>query len=208
MSSDSTIAMTSASGDDPDTTAPGDLRVGTTATLQHISMLHARAQKLNELRIEGETQFLHRVGVAYESGRLSLVELAQIHREYQRLDLPSKSTRWNSMVPVPWARMQRAYEWLPNGPAGTWAGRWPLDNASTSPFPGLSVVYVLFDGRNEPVYVGSSGNFRERLKRHMKDGKNFIFWQAYPASNREAAYELEVKLLREHLPKLNKKVGR
>lgn len=178
------------------------------ATLQHVGMLNERARKLDELRIAAEMQLLHRVGAAFASGQLDMVGLQEIYHQYASLGLPGKSNRWNGAVSVPWNAMRYAGRWIPNGPEGTFVGTWPLENDDPAPYHTASVVYVLFDALNEPVYVGSTGNMRGRLKAHAKAGKQFAAWQAYVVEHREAAYELEVKLLRERLPRLNKRVGR
>lgn len=182
------------------------------ATLQHIENLHARAQKLEALRLEAEDQFLHRVGMAWRAGELSRSDLAEIQDRYQQLALVGRSKRWDAAIPVGWgdlsydARMGRVHE--PNGPEGTWVGSWPEAAADRMPRNRTPVVYVLFDAANEPIYVGSTGTLRARLKRHAKDGKPFVAWQAYRAADREAAYQLEVRLLKERMPPMNKKAGR
>ncbi|MBL1120211.1 GIY-YIG nuclease family protein [Streptomyces sp. 110] len=72
----------------------------------------------------------------------------------------------------------------------------------------MGVVYALFDARNDPCYLGSTDQFRTRIGKHVKDGKVFTSWQAYPCPDREAAYVLEDRLLKERLPSLNKKASR
>jgi hypothetical protein len=57
-----------------------------------------------------------------------------------------------------------------------------------------------------PCYVGSTEQFSVRLGQHTE--KPWESWLAYPCDSREAAYVLEVKLLTEHKPYLNRKVGR
>ena len=59
-----------------------------------------------------------------------------------------------------------------------------------------------------PLYVGSTHVFAERVKRHYIDGKPVKFWQAYLCSDREAAYQMEDRLLKEHMPVMNRKAGR
>jgi predicted GIY-YIG superfamily endonuclease len=68
-------------------------------------------------------------------------------------------------------------------------------------------VYVLFDAAGEPCYIGSTQNFRERARVH-RTGIAYERWVAYPCTDREAAYELETRLLKEHKPYRNKKRGR
>jgi len=178
------------------------------STLQHIEKLHLRAQQLEALRVEAEEQLLHRIGNAYASGNLTAEALSEVYDRYSALRIPGRTLRWNEAVPILWIRMPRLPKWQPNGPAGTWIGPWPLGDDDALPMPGSCVVYILFDAFNEPIYVGSTGDFRIRLKAHAKQKKPFVRWQAYVTDDREAAYRLEVKLLKEHLPRLNKRVGR
>lgn len=67
---------------------------------------------------------------------------------------------------------------------------------------------MLFDEANVPCYVGSTKRLSDRLRQHKKDGKPFVRWQAHPCRDRDHAYELEVRLLEQHLPYLNKKASR
>lgn len=97
----------------------------------------------------------------------------------------------------------------PNGPASnTWAGTWPVTRDQPTPRAFLPVVYVLFDGANEPAYVGSTEDFRTRMKVHQREKPGLARWMAYRCADREGAYVLEDKLLKEHKPRMNKKRGR
>lgn len=189
-----------------------DSVISVNATLQHVENLHARIQKLEELRLEAEVQMLHRAATACESGNLDRLDLLDLHERLQHLGLVGRSKRWDEVMPVKWAdlatelRIGRAH--APNGPEGTWVGTWPPSPGDRMPRPRTPVVYVLFDASSEPIYVGSTGSLRVRLKRHDWDGRQFAAWQAYRTKSREEAYELEVRLLNERLPPLNKKRGR
>ena len=182
--------------------------ISAAATLQHIGNLNDRATKLMALRIEAEEQLLHRLAGAWLAGDLGAAELVEIHRRYKQLGFPGRMTRWNEAMPVPWNRVRYLTRWIPNGPEGTWLGPWPTGADDPVPPPKAFVVYVLFAASNEPIYVGSTGNFHTRLHRHAVEGKPFVHWQAYPAADREAAYRLEDRVLREQLPALNKRAGR
>jgi len=184
------------------------IMIGAAATLQHIENLHNRMARLEVLRIEAEEQLLHRAAVAFQAGQLRADGLSEICDRYKALPFPGRMTRWNEIMPVNWHRMHELPKWQPNGPAGTWVGSWPIGKADQVPAPKAFVLYVLFDSHNEPIYVGSTGNFRTRLKTHFRQGKPFVRWQAYAVADREAAYQLEEKLLRERLPRFNKKAGR
>lgn len=185
-----------------------DLDSSTEATLQHIAMLYAREQKLAQMRIEAEEQMLYRLGVAHGSGGVTADQLYAAHERYNALRMPGSSKRWDAHISVPWIRFGQVRRWLPNGPEGTWTGAWPLGASDRAPIGGQSVVYVLFDPENEPCYVGSTKRFRTRLKRHAADGKVFVNWQAYPCQDREHAYEVEDRVLKEYKPRMNRKAGR
>lgn len=202
----------SMSRDDLERRSPKAAVVSAASTLQHIENLHARIQKLEAMRLESELQFLHRVGAAYHAGELDRHDLAIIQDRYQQLGLTGRSKRWDAAIPVGWgdlsydARMGRVH--APNGPEGTWVGSWPFAKEDRLPRNGTAVVYVLFDASNEPIYVGSSGSLRTRLKAHARAGKPFVAWRASRNANREEAYQVEDRALKERKPPLNKKRGR
>lgn len=87
---------------------------------------------------------------------------------------------------------------------GMWSGPWPLAYETNYPPRQQSVVYALFDSDDLVVYVGSSENFRERLKQHRKDGKIFSSWTAHPCETRDEAYRVEAEFLQGHMPILNR----
>lgn len=178
------------------------------STLQHIENLYDRAEMLTERRLDAEEQMLHRASAAFRTGRLDAVGLYEIYEQYKALQIPGRMARWNAVMPIKWQQMHNAVRWQPNEMTGTWSGTWPLSDRDHRPAPRVSVVYVLFDAHNEPIYVGSTADFRIRLKAHAKDGKPFVRWQAYPSADREAAYLLEDRLLRERKPRLNRKASR
>lgn len=192
----------------PDNEHTVELDDSVRATLQHIGMLHERQQKLLAMREEAEAQMLHRLGVAHRAGEVDDMVLVEVFRQLKALDIPGRSTRWDAHISIRWAAMVDVGRWKPNGPAGTWIGDYPLDPAAAGPRPGRAVVYVLYDADNEPCYVGSTAQLRQRMKQHAKDGKVFTRWHAYPCRNREHAYELEDRLLKEHMPHLNRRAGR
>ena len=195
-------------------------------TLFHIDLIIKKRQKLLNAQVEAERQVLHRIGRDYVAGRLTLTQLHELYRRYRDLvypedkhgrrayvSRPAFSELWNEAVPVYSHKIAQAVksEWLykryePNGD-GTWWGDNPLTTEAPRPRDGQCVVYVLFDDVNVPCYVGSTEAFKSRLKAHTRE-KAFSRWVAFPCADREAAYVLEVKLLGEHKPYLNKRVGR
>lgn len=182
-------------------------------TLFHIELITKKRKKLLKAQVEAERQVLHRIGRDYAAGKLTIVELHGLYRRYRDLvsydERPGFSTLWDEAVPEHHARVgnlaRQALLHTPNH-GRSWVGEWPIGH---NPYPpdGQSVVYVLFDHENVPCYVGSTFKFKQRLKSHRPQ-KQFVRWMAYPCDDREDAYLLEEKLLAEHKPYLNKKVGR
>lgn len=190
----------------------GELGTSISASLQHIALLKQREERLAEARKEAEHQMLHRVGVAHRLGEIDEVQLEAIRQEYAALQSEGRSLRWNEHIGIPWNRLKQLIFHkrclAPNGPEGTWVGEWPLLPGTPCPRPQIAVVYVLFDEVNEPCYVGSTHDLRQRLKAHAKQGKHFTRWHAHPCRDREHAYQVEDRLLKEHKPRLNRKAGR
>ncbi|WP_086707507.1 GIY-YIG nuclease family protein [Streptomyces antimycoticus] len=176
------------------------------ATLQHIQLLQARQHKLVEAQENVEDQILYHYGSSYRCGDVTITELLEFFEAYRALETPRRTRRWNNHIDLPYQTCHLMKP--PNGPEGTWSGTWPCPETDPCPLRGVAVVYVLFDARNEPCYLGSTDQFRTRIGKHVKDGKVFTSWQAYPCPDREAAYVLEDRLLKERLPSLNKKAGR
>lgn len=190
-------------------------RGGLDATYQHISMLYRKQQLLRASQIAAEEQFLHRVGSLYAAGTMTEVEMALAYRAYAEYAMTGFMKRWDAAVPVPAGRMQyilcdlkTKQRHAPNGPEGTWRGAWPRTGCDRLPVSGTCVVYVLYDADNEPCYVGSTQDLLARLKDHAKKGKQFVCWSASACKDRDAAYALEVRLLDEYMPYLNKRRGR
>lgn len=187
---------------------PAGLGESTAATLQHVALLLEKERRIAAARHEAEAQMLHRLGLAYRAGEIDETHLKAAHDAYSAIGTTGRSTRWNEHIDIPWAKVRHAARIAPNGPEGTWVGTYPLDPYDPAPMGGVSVVYVLFDETNTPCYVGSSMCFRDRLKYHDRAGKEFVRWQAYRCRDREHAYQVEERLLKERLPHLNRRVGR
>jgi hypothetical protein len=183
------------------------------ATLQHIEMLSAKISRLNLAQAEAEDQVIHRAATDYQAGLVSIEDLLALYLWIRPRTVGGILYRWNRHMPAEAAaqtirhtvnRIKRHQA----DPDGIWRGAFPLDPSSRFPATGTSVVYVLFDESNTPCYVGSTGGFDGRLKAHRREGKRFTRWMAYPCRTREDAYVMEERLLREHKPYLNRKVGR
>jgi hypothetical protein len=136
---------------------------------------------------------------------------------YEKLNCPGLMTAWNAAgLPHP-ARMRADVEMSrrnkPNDPAsGGWVGEFDGENYSkvSTPQPPdwTAVVYVLYAADAEPIYCGSTEHFRQRLKSHYREGKRFVAWRAVQCDNREQAYVLEDRLLKQSCPPLNRRAAR
>lgn len=183
------------------------------STLQHIELLRAKIATLQAAQEQAEDQVIHRAACDYQAGHLSIEELFTLYKWIRERTVGRILTRWNQHMPrEAWSQcirhtVNRIHLHRPD-PDGTWRGIYPLDRSVRYPAPGVSVVYVLFDEANDPCYVGSTKDFGTRVDAHRRDGKQFARWMAHPCTDRESAYELEARLLREHLPYLNKRAGR
>mgnify|MGYP001409889242 CR=1 FL=1 len=180
-------------------------------TIQHLELLASKVARLNELRLRAEEQLLHRIAADYRAGRITAPQILEIRnrlREHGTL-LPGHRNRWNAAMPpeLSAARLLHTARNIPNGD-GYWHGEYPLPEGTRAPSDGINVVYVLYDARNVPCYVGSTGQFRTRIRTHHSQGKPFVRWLAYPCRDRAHAYQLEDQLLRECKPYLNRKAGR
>ncbi|WP_432563691.1 GIY-YIG nuclease family protein [Kineococcus sp. SYSU DK003] len=200
-----------APADEPATSQPDALMDSLASTLDQIARLKQRRETLKQAQRDAEAQLVHRVGVAHRRGDLSeqdLVDLYYSLREASQRE-PGFATRWDEAVDLDSRTIARARQFnsLPNGPDGSWQGDNPLPAGASAPRTGVAVVYVLFDDDGSPCYVGSSMQFRSRLTWHRKR-KSFRYWAAYPCADREDAYVREERMLREVLPRLNKKASR
>jgi hypothetical protein len=91
-------------------------------------------------------------------------------------------------------------EWHWDGPEHPISGAHPAD--------WTAVVYVLYGSDAEPLYCGSTEHFLTRLKNHDREGKQFVAWRAVPCADREQAFALEDRLLKQNCPPLNRRAGR
>jgi len=181
------------------------------ATLQHIAHLRAKRERLLQLQHEAEEQVFHRIGVAYETGRIDMVELAQLWDACRQAVDTGYTRRWKKAVPVGVSTLLHALnnpERYRPEPDGVWRGENPRIDDRCTPLAGTAVVYVLYDDRNEPCYVGSTGNLRSRLRQHAAEGKQYERWMAYACRDREHAYEKEIEMQSQFLPYLNRRKGR
>ena len=183
------------------------------STLQHIELLRAKIATLTAAQEQAEDQLIHRAACDYQAGRLSIGALFSLYTWVRVRTVGGLLIRWNRHMPAEAEvksirhTVNRLRRHRPD-PDGVWRGTFPLDDSARFPATGANVVYVLYDEANRPCYVGSTNGFKGRVKAHRREGKPFVRWMAHPCNDREAAYDLEDRLLREHLPYLNKRAGR
>lgn len=183
------------------------------STLRHITLIRAKRENLRAAQIEAERQLCHRIGTDFAAGRLSEADLCELYDEYRLIAEPGFSDRWGEHLPFSGKQMSGVkgrLRWREALSSGPWSGEYPFLGHGQEPTPptGCSVVYVLFDAKNIPCYVGSTKYFSSRLTQHHRAGKRFGRWMAQHCANREAAYLLEERLLREHKPYLNVRASR
>jgi predicted GIY-YIG superfamily endonuclease len=194
--------------DDQSSSAGDELGWDLMSTIQHITLLREREVRLQAARLEAQNQLFHRIGSMHRCGEISDVKLIAIYERVKVAAALGSRKAWDLHVSIKWAAMKYLPGRLPNGPEGTWVGVNPCEGTDPAPHEGVPVVYVLFDSMNEPCYVGSTENLRQRIKAHATNGKVVARWQAHPCRDREHAYEVEDRLLKEHKPHLNIRAGR
>lgn len=190
------------------------LKVSIQSTLDHMTRLRDKRARLAAAQLDAERQVLARMASAHRDYLVTFEDLGDFYEQFRQIADVGFGARWDEVFKIPYATLRawitnkRNPRWHPNGHGGSFFGEWPLTLNAPRPKVGRSVVYVLFDVQLMPCYVGSTKNFQYRLAAHQRDGKPFTRWVAYPCDDREAAYALEDKLLKEHRPYLNRKASR
>jgi predicted GIY-YIG superfamily endonuclease len=187
---------------------PEALHASLAATLQHVTLIQNKENRLAAARAAAMEQAIHRVATEYRDGSLTYEHLCAAMVAIRAVRHQGAMKLWDEIVGVPWKRLAQYAKRLPNGPEGSWIGEYPIPADAPIPIYGIPVVYVLFDQANEPCYVGSTDKLSPRLTAHEKDGKHFVRWQAHPCEDREHAYRVEDRLLKQHKPYLNRKASR
>lgn len=176
----------------------------TSSTIQHVERLTRKIDQLDETRRDAVAQLVHRIAQEYRSGLVELVDLLAAYDRLKATAGPGWGTAWLAVELPRRAAIVSLIAALPNGPGGSWWGTGAYPSADhPMPPPAQSVVYVLYDAANEPCYVGSSEQFRTRLRTHIREGKTVTYWTAFPCADRDSAYRLEDRLLKQHKPYLN-----
>lgn len=179
------------------------------ATEQHLDLLVAKRDKLNALIIQAEEQFALSVYREWQSGALTWDDLNDAYEKLRTNGISNFSRRWAAAGLPKGDQIRRNVRFNPTPQGGYWHGRYPWSTKDTGiPPKEANVVYVLFDDDLNAIYVGSTQQFTNRMRRHYLDGKPFTSWVAHPCDSREHAYELEDRFLKQYKPSLNVKRGR
>lgn len=176
------------------------------STAQHMQLINERIVRLEHAFRESAEQFVTETARLNNAGQLELPDLVErysfLRAQYETAGRHGFSLLWEGAgLPKNGAMAHRA-KWTVPG-CGYWANVYP----SPGEYPPHAVAYLLFDHAGEVIYVGSSGSLSQRLRTHWREGKRFVRWQAWYAPDRKAAYDLEDRLLKAHLPVLNTKAG-
>lgn len=179
--------------------------------LDRLIALRLLAEDIENARVQAEMVYLVEAKVELDAGRVA--DVADVYVAAHFTATKGFHGRWEQVTGRTSrglaTRMahRRRLEIVcaePNGPGGHyWTGTAPIGPRDPRPPRGKSVVYVLYDAMNEPIYVGSTEKFHTRLTTHIREGKPVVRWMAYPCADREKAYELEQELLDEFKLPLN-----
>lgn len=183
------------------------------ATAGHIDLVQAKLDKLTAVKEDAWAQVLTAAARLYRADELTTAHLLQLHRDMKLSYGPGFTCLWNRVIPVKSSQLPhfaaRERRIAEERARQSWHGTFPLDGSYSVPSKGVACVYILFDKTDVPAYIGSTEQFRTRMGNHRRERPDiFVRWVCYTCENREAAYELEVRLLAENLPYLNRKVGR
>jgi hypothetical protein len=181
-----------------------------TSTLDQLKAVDERRRYLTERQHVMIAQVAHRAGLRWRAGSMPREEVLAFYSQLRDVSAVGFMKAWED-AGLPSARSLRErmrYEALtqPSEPDGSWAGSQPIGEQRRPPAR-QAVVYLLYDGA-EPIYLGSTDRFVTRISTHRRDGKQFTSWHAWPCRDREHAYEREVEMLRQSLPRLNQRAGR
>lgn len=181
------------------------------ATAQHIRLVADRRRRLEQAQREAEEQFVHAVARDFRAGLLSLAELEAIYVSVQAAVMSGFATkRWQAELPgiLSIRSLITQAAKAESAALDSWMGPFPVEDHTKLPPAGIAVVYVLYDQKAAPCYVGSTGALGTRLAEHVRTGKRCSSWQAHRCRDREHAFEVETQFLRQFKPYLNKRASR
>lgn len=172
------------------------------ATAQHMALVSNRIATLQNAMEDSTAQFCVETAREWRRGALTYTDLKNRYAHVKQCMQKNYSPLWlDAGLPSPNVLRTRAAAELPA--CGYWFGPHPL--GSNGLYPKGNLVYVLFDEFGAACYVGSTKQLSIRLGTHKKDGKKFVRWQAWPAEDRNLAYEMENRFLQSYKPYLNLK---
>lgn len=182
-------------------------------TAAHINIIQAKLYRLEQAKRDSWEQLLTAAARMHRRGDLTSAQLLAFQRDMRASYGPGLAAVWNRNISIPLNKLRHVVaheERIAEERNRThWHGSWPVDGRDPVPSAGMPVVYVLLDGDGVPAYIGSTDFFRSRMKSHNRNHPGvFDRWVLYVCDDREAAYDLEVQLLRQKLPYLNKRAGR
>lgn len=173
------------------------------ATARHLELLNRKRLRLEEAQREANGQYVVAVARAYAAGEIDDVGLHEAYKHMREISMPGSGTQWREAGLPPSHVLKLMAQRAPRDEP--WSGTYPLQKGSEWPPKGAFVVYVLFDAEGVVCYVGSTKQFNVRLKTHVRDGKNFVRWQAWSCTDRHAAYDMESRFLQQYRPYYNKR---
>lgn len=191
----------------------GSLLAAHGATVDHLALIHRKIAMLEAARNDAEKQLFYRMAQEVKSRPDPERALVSAYAELkEQLELPF-AKNWNAALPISSmaaaTRARTAYRYEKNGPGGrSWVGTRPVGDDQHVPRAGIAVVYVLYGADNEPLYLGSTGEFRTRIRTHSSGPIPWVSYMATPCSDREAAYQLEDSYLKTRKPPMNRKAAR
>ena len=152
------------------------------ASVDHLATIMRQIARLEEARQEAVAQLVVATG---RLAPLGFEEANALHVALQETKVPG---RRDVLQATGWNHQQLA--------------RFRRDGL---PPRGIACVYLLLDG-TEVVYVGRSGNARQRLKAHRKEKAGlWDEYQVFVCRDLNDARDLEAVLIRQHAPRLNQR---
>jgi hypothetical protein len=174
---------------------------GLEASLRQFEALSQKISRLCDAQEDTERHVIHRTATLWHDGCL---QLSEVQQTYDRIlssgsTLEDFETEWE-LAGLPSELEMDDWLWTPRS--------WRSVDGDVPPQRGVCVVYILYDAKNMPCYVGSTKDLRSRLKAHRRAGKPTNWWAAHECKDRAAAFEMEDRLLKDQMPYLNIRRGR
>jgi nucleotide-binding universal stress UspA family protein len=141
--------------------------------------------------------------------------LAVLGRGLWTVDEALELWAWASTLPVksPKQRLADALEvpahtitsWTRCHPHSVVRGPFPVLAEQPLPYRGRQCVYILLDHHKQALYIGVSGQVRQRLKQHAKDSDRsaVVSFEIHQRRLRAEAEQLEADLIFQHQPPQN-----